>query len=445
VRRRRRLTHSEPALPATVLASTPSSVRRVLSSPGRPLDAGARGELQSRFGRDFSRVRIHTDAAAADSAAFVQALAYTVGEHIVFARDRYEPGSRAGMRLLAHELAHVARHGHRGMGAPLLRQAARGATRPPGADSAQFVEDTIRFLQSSAEFWSLATLNDATLDRVLTSWYSMIVRQEKLIDDNLGGDALLRQRLRGAYMSALRVLMGAAARMLATPESELYRRNSGRIPLWAWQVPHHLEPGISTPIAAGRSAARGGEVRFSAGGVKVTIARDATDDSLGDRAETRIFMHWTLPAPHVVLRARQRIVTGFTPPAAPTARIQTFYGPRAAAQATSGYGRGTTGEDVAGGAISPRSTQLSFHEGTHGLDFVAFLESHPPPAFVGAVGMTQAQFMAVRRAYHSAMVAYERELEADSTARTDCVGTTIDVFNHTHPTPGRHFAVVCRP
>lgn len=63
--------------------------------------------MEARFGHDFSRVRIHTDAAAADSARSLNAFAYTVGPDIVFARGRYAPATDAGRHLLAHELTHV--------------------------------------------------------------------------------------------------------------------------------------------------------------------------------------------------------------------------------------------------------------------------------------------------------------------------------------------------
>lgn len=63
--------------------------------------------MESRFGHDFSEVRVHTDARAAQSAADVEARAYTVGQHVVFGAGEYAPGSSAGRRLVAHELAHV--------------------------------------------------------------------------------------------------------------------------------------------------------------------------------------------------------------------------------------------------------------------------------------------------------------------------------------------------
>jgi outer membrane protein OmpA-like peptidoglycan-associated protein len=76
-------------------------------SSGELLDAPARAFFEPRFGHDFSRVRVHADIDAAASAKRESAQAYTLGRHIVFGHGRYDPGSPAGRRLLAHELAHV--------------------------------------------------------------------------------------------------------------------------------------------------------------------------------------------------------------------------------------------------------------------------------------------------------------------------------------------------
>jgi Domain of unknown function (DUF4157) len=85
----------------------PASVDRVLSSPGRPLDPALQQDMGQRFGHDFSRVRVHTGAAAERSAQEVNANAYTVGHNIVFGTNRFSPMTTEGRRLLAHELTHT--------------------------------------------------------------------------------------------------------------------------------------------------------------------------------------------------------------------------------------------------------------------------------------------------------------------------------------------------
>lgn len=88
-------------------STAPPIVHEVLGSPGQSLDSATRGFMESRFGHDFSRVRIHTDSQADKSAQSVNALAYTVGSDVVFRSGEYAPQTRTGRHLLAHELTHV--------------------------------------------------------------------------------------------------------------------------------------------------------------------------------------------------------------------------------------------------------------------------------------------------------------------------------------------------
>lgn len=86
-------------------SSTPpvqrSTVHEVLRAPGRPLDTETRAEMEKRFGVDFSDVRLHTGAAAQQSAAEIGARAYTSENHVVI-------GAGGGdKKSLAHELTHV--------------------------------------------------------------------------------------------------------------------------------------------------------------------------------------------------------------------------------------------------------------------------------------------------------------------------------------------------
>ena len=133
-------------------------VHDVLRSPGEPLDAATRSAMSNRFanspgssvasitrtplqatlavnqpgdryeqeadavservmqapesrdfpgGRAFAGVRLHTDFRAAESARALGALAYTVGQDIIFASGQYAPHTSRGQHLLAHELTHT--------------------------------------------------------------------------------------------------------------------------------------------------------------------------------------------------------------------------------------------------------------------------------------------------------------------------------------------------
>jgi hypothetical protein len=88
-------------------AVVPSIVHEVLRSPGQPLDLATRAYFEPRFGHDFSQVRVHADPQAAESAQAVNALAYTVGQHIILGVRHDTPQTETARKLLAHELTHV--------------------------------------------------------------------------------------------------------------------------------------------------------------------------------------------------------------------------------------------------------------------------------------------------------------------------------------------------
>jgi hypothetical protein len=99
-----------------VAGIAPPIVHAVLRAPGEPLDRATRAWVEPLFSEDFSSVRTHSDAMAANSAREVDASAYTVGRHIVFDSGEYAPHTYAGRQLLAHELAHTVQQ--RGASAP---------------------------------------------------------------------------------------------------------------------------------------------------------------------------------------------------------------------------------------------------------------------------------------------------------------------------------------
>jgi hypothetical protein len=293
---------------------------------------------------------------------------------------------------------------------PLIQRQPNPNVRPASAaERREFVEDTINYFNRSAAFFGdrLVSLDQARFDRVVDGLHTTVIQQERIIDADLAGDAALKARLRTAYIAAIRAVMTRAAASLGRSEDDLYRENTGRIPMWAWRTPHHMEPGITTPIAAGRTLDRTGNVNFTSNGVAITIAPDITVRSLKGAAKTTI-----------------NISCGRRP----TAQIQTLYRRGSRPDSSSGYGRGTTPEDVAGGAVNPRSKTLGFHEGMHGLSFVEFLEHNPPP-------------QAGRRACRN----YVRDLLAFSTRNVHCVGTTIDQFNQANAAPGARIVLECGP
>ncbi len=121
--------------------TAPDGVDRVLASAGRPLDPVLQQDMGQRFGYDFSRVRVHSDAAAEQSAREVNAKAYTVGNHIVFGAGHNLDGSTNSRLLLAHELTHVLQQTQGNSGAPSMLQD------PAAEDEAARASEAVRSAQ----------------------------------------------------------------------------------------------------------------------------------------------------------------------------------------------------------------------------------------------------------------------------------------------------------
>jgi hypothetical protein len=145
----------------TSSSEAPPQVYQALRSTGLPLDPSSKDFFESSFDHDFSHVRLHTDSQAADSAAAVDALAYTVGSDVFFGAGQYAPETSAGQQLLAHELTHVVQQGEgRGaagiseklevgeaddvyeqeaeqVAAQVMRRASRGASASPPVSAAE--------------------------------------------------------------------------------------------------------------------------------------------------------------------------------------------------------------------------------------------------------------------------------------------------------------------
>ena len=78
---------------------------------GTPLPPTVRGFMEPRFGADFGKVRVHDDDAAATLSHQLHADAFTVGQHIFFAKGKYKPETHEGRELIAHELTHTVQQG----------------------------------------------------------------------------------------------------------------------------------------------------------------------------------------------------------------------------------------------------------------------------------------------------------------------------------------------
>ncbi|MBO1043238.1 DUF4157 domain-containing protein [Aphanizomenon flos-aquae UKL13-PB] len=96
------------------MAATPNletSIQGARGS-GQPLDENIRQPMEKAFGGvDFSQVKVHNDAVSDQLNQSIQARAFTTGQDVFFRGGEYDPGSRGGQELIAHELTHVVQQG----------------------------------------------------------------------------------------------------------------------------------------------------------------------------------------------------------------------------------------------------------------------------------------------------------------------------------------------
>ena len=171
--------------------TAPPIVHEVLNSPGQPLDAATRAFMEPRFGHDFSQVRVHSGAAAEQSAREVNAQAYTVGHDVVFGVGRFAPGTPEGRRLIAHELTHVVQQ----------TDEAAPPRRPPAlkiGDAGQNLPSFLLHAKSPREIQARPTPN--TLGNLFEQGADQLARQVLCIPDperrrdDWCGDGYLRCR-----------------------------------------------------------------------------------------------------------------------------------------------------------------------------------------------------------------------------------------------------------
>jgi uncharacterized protein DUF4157 len=253
--------------------TAPPIVNEVLGSTGRPLEPVVRGEMEARFGHDFSEVRVHSDPRAAESAHAVDARAYTVGSEIVLGT-----GGR-GRDTLVHELAHVVQQsGAERVSGPIglgdaggrleheAEQAAAGTTvagtlgaSPPAvarqpAGAGQTADERIEEAQrrAAAQFdWLLAYPPPAMDDDapMLISWAERSA--ERFHDPSTTDSA--RGYIAVGLMKVYTELKEFEARAKRDPDGALIYSSFGRDVPWSGDRPHSVD---ELPLFAPESVER---------------------------------------------------------------------------------------------------------------------------------------------------------------------------------------------
>lgn len=448
--------------------AVPSAARRVLTSSGQHLDPTARAAMESQFGHDFSRVRVHSDGEAAIAARSVDALAYTVGQHMVFGRNQYQPSSAAGRELIAHELTHVVQQTMSGTVA-LQRQ-----PQPPGQATAldpdeQKIVDAAK--RESAKFrcnvgpvlWGILRKyfpNDIrkingtgceSIPGLRTEFSETDPKDPKLVRNvpilyagkafiDSTDAAQLKQRV--ADVAAQIALIDdwrlktyrIDGQDLKDPKVTGQLRGLDNSQLVDYKdktkdsdVKQYVEnlAKFATPTQPGATIDPfTGEMGLSVGGVTVVIEQDLWGQSGLKGAETGANLTLSpagIPGFNTDAKGIVKDFPGYTPSA--TLKIRTRYGAGTKPEFKQGYGRGTIPQDIAN-----KATSIRFHEGTHGEDAIDYLRTHPLPVFTGKNGDHVKDFRAARQRYLDALAAWNKGLN-DRRITAECVGKSIDEFH----------------
>ena len=182
----------QPSAPGGTAA--PASVDRVLAGSGRPLEPALLQDMEQRFGHDFSRVRVHSGAAAEQSARDVNAHACTVGHDIVFGKGRFAPETHQGRRLIAHELTHVVQQSATAGHGQLFRKPAE--PHYPTEEEQRKIEELL-----SRNYKTTRVVTSATGETVIQKGRVLTVPQIGELAD----------RLEGPFLAALDALDGGGA------------------------------------------------------------------------------------------------------------------------------------------------------------------------------------------------------------------------------------------
>ncbi len=154
----------------TVTPKIHGQINSLQHGEGQPLSGSDRSFFEPRFGYDFSQVRVHTDARAAETTQAINARAYTVGQNIVFGAGEYSPETTPGKELLAHEFAHVVQQmGSRGEGITYLQRTIGDghdltASRFQGDAVLEGVYDDERLLKTGNRGPAVTKLQQALID-----------------------------------------------------------------------------------------------------------------------------------------------------------------------------------------------------------------------------------------------------------------------------------------
>jgi|GEM_PF-3436514 len=165
--------------PSTSFVSTLNSSK----GGGRSLPKTTQREMEGAFGANFSQVKIHTGGEAIQMSQEIGAHAFTHGSNIYFNRGKFNPNTKSGKHLLAHELTHVIQQKPQSL---IQRQIGEGATH---SQMGTILERHImrahrRLTQITGEANRVVNVSQGYINRIMTVSEALIRRYDAWHVDN---------------------------------------------------------------------------------------------------------------------------------------------------------------------------------------------------------------------------------------------------------------------
>ena len=183
---------ARPAAPAV----GPSAAARITSllGGGQPLPKDVKDFMEPRFGADFSGVRIHASESSAKLSNELSAQAFTVGNNVFFSRGAYQPQSREGRELIAHELTHTIQQGaapQRSAQNPVAMRVDRQVQRLGISDALDYFADKANYIPGFRMFTIIIGVNPINMAPVSRSAGNVL----RAIIEFVPGGALLTEAM----------------------------------------------------------------------------------------------------------------------------------------------------------------------------------------------------------------------------------------------------------
>jgi Domain of unknown function (DUF4157)/A nuclease family of the HNH/ENDO VII superfamily with conserved AHH len=174
---------------------------------GSPLPENVRQQLETGLNTNLEAVRVHTDGEADKLAKSVNAIAFTTGNDIFFSSGSYNPNTKTGYELIAHEVTHTVQQAS-GQVKPGIDtdSSLETAAQAKGAELAVKYKPNAPFknLETVGQTKAPLTSNEATLQRVQAQFSIQIqreVKNQKLDVAKLNGGQKLFEAIKHAQMA----------------------------------------------------------------------------------------------------------------------------------------------------------------------------------------------------------------------------------------------------